>query len=201
MPPSQTYQADLSYLGTYAEDRQASLERLFIEPARRLSGKRFLIGGSKYPGEFPWTDNIFYVMHVPPPVHPAFYCSSALTLNITRRAMAEMGYCPSGRLFEAAACGVPIVSDEWEGLERFFNPGAEIITARTTREVINALAMPREQLARIARAARERILDEHTAKQRAEELEASLDAACRPVAEIGPSFASQSLRVEPPSEV
>src|SRR4029079_435760 len=111
VPPLPAYQADLSYLGTYSPDRQEALEALLLEPARRLPERRFLIGGSLYPADFAWRDNIHYKHHVPPPDHPAFYCSSPLTLNVTRRAMARMGYCPSGRLFEAAACGVPVVSD------------------------------------------------------------------------------------------
>src|SRR5205085_9712211 len=123
---------DLSYLGTYAEDRQQALEQLFIDVARRLPQKRFVLGGSKYPLDFPWQPNVWYVQHVAPAAHAAFFCSSLLTLNITRGAMARMGYCPSGRLFEAAACGVAIVSDEWAGLEEFFEPGVEIVVARNT---------------------------------------------------------------------
>ncbi len=173
--PVPAYRADLSYLGTYAEDRQAALERLFIEPARWRPDQRFLIGGSQYPQTFPWTDNIFYVQHVPPPEHPAFYCSARLTLNITRRAMAEMGYCPSGRLFEAAACGVPLLSDDWEGLDRFFEPGAEILIARTSEDVAAALDLSSDALARIARAARDRALEEHTADRRVLDLERALE--------------------------
>ena len=97
-PPRECYTADLSYLGTFAEDRNAALQVLFIETARRLPDLRFLIGGSMYDAGFPWRDNIFFAGHVPPGDHPAFYCSSRLTLNVTRRAMAEMGFCPSGRL-------------------------------------------------------------------------------------------------------
>lgn len=175
------YRADLSYLGTYAEDRQAALDALFVEPARRLPERRFLIGGALYPQEFPWTDNIFFLRHVPPGDHPAFYSSSMLTLNVTRRAMAEMGFCPSGRLFEAAACGVPILSDAWEGLDRFFEPGREILVARTTEEAIGALQTPREDLARVARAARERTLEENTAEQRVRDLEIALEAAVNPL--------------------
>jgi spore maturation protein CgeB len=170
--------ADLSYLGTYAEDRQATLDALFIEPARRLPHLRFLIGGAQYPQGFPWTDNLFFRRHVPPAEHPAFYAASRLTLNVTRRPMAEMGYCPSGRLFEAAACGTPILSDWWEGLDGFFEPGAEVLVARTTGEAVGAIGLPDEQLSRIARCARERALDEHTADRRARELESALDQ-CR----------------------
>lgn len=177
VPPVGEYRADLSYLGTYAEDRQAAVEALLIEPARRLPERRFLIGGALYPRDFPWTNNIFFRRHVPPADHPAFYSSSTLTLNVTRRAMAAMGFCPSGRLFEAAACGTPILSDDWEGLDRFFEPGVEILVARSTDDAIAALQAPRDELARIARAARERALAEHTAEQRARDLEAALEGA------------------------
>lgn len=172
-----SYHADLSYLGTYAEDRQRLLEMLFIEPSRRLPDRRFIIGGSLYPEGFPWTKNIYYVRHVPPPEHAAFYCSSSFTLNVTRRAMADMGYCPSGRLFEAASCGVPILSDAWEGLDQFYAPGSEIITARATEEIISAFEMSEAQRLRIARAARERTLSEHTADNRADDLERILETA------------------------
>jgi spore maturation protein CgeB len=167
----------LSYLGTYAADRQDRLEALFIEPARRRPDRRFIIGGSQYPPDFPWTQNIFYVSHMPPPLHPAFYSSSSLTLNVTRAAMADFGYCPSGRLFEAAACGTPILSDTWEGLDSFFEPGREILVARTTDEALAALDLPDADLAHVARAARERTLAEHTADARARDFEGLIDAA------------------------
>ncbi len=173
-PASQIYAGDLSYLGTYAADRDAALRTLFVEPARRLPDRRFVIGGSMYDASFPWQPNIYYVSHVPPGDHPAFYCSSQLTLNVTRGAMAEMGFCPSGRLFEAAACGVPILSDTWEGLDQFFEPGREILLARSAEETVDALQ--RDDLARIARAARERVLACHTADLRARELEQILES-------------------------
>ncbi|HEU4559332.1 MAG TPA: glycosyltransferase, partial [Longimicrobium sp.] len=179
VPPLEGEFADVSYLGTYAADRQAALEALFIEPARRMPERRFLIAGAQYPHDFPWTDNVFFRRHLPPAEHPAFFCSSALTVNVTRRAMAEMGCCPSGRLFEAAACGVPILSDTWDGLSAFFTPGGEILTASTTDEAMEAISLPREELARIAAAARERVLAEHTSDVRARELEELLDAAAR----------------------
>ncbi len=169
--PVARFRSDLSYLGTYAEDRQASLEQLFVDPARTLVDRRFLIGGAMYPGEFPWTQNIFFVQHLPPADHPAFYSSSRLTLNVTRRAMAERGYCPSGRLFEAAACGVPILSDSWEGLDQFFKPGSEILIARTAQDAIDAIRLPNAELATIAKRARERTLDCHTAAIRARDFE------------------------------
>ncbi|HEU4642438.1 MAG TPA: glycosyltransferase [Gemmatimonadaceae bacterium] len=186
VPRVPDYFADLSYLGTYAEDRQTALERLFVAPARRLPHRRFLIGGAQYPHSFPWTENIHFKRHLPPSEHPAFYGSSRLTLNVTRRAMAEMGYCPSGRLFEAAACGAPVLSDEWEGLDAFFTPGQEVLVARDTEDAMAAIELSDERLAQIARAARERTLAEHTADHRALQLEALLDAAYRepPAVEI-----------------
>ncbi len=177
VPPKEAYRSDLSYLGTYAEDRQAMLETLFIEPARQLPRQRFLIGGALYPQEFPWTANIFFARHVEPAEHPAFYCSSRLTLNVTRAAMAQTGFCPSGRLFEAAACGAPILSDWWEGLEEFFRPDSEILVAGSTEEAIGALSLSDRELSRISQAARERALSEHTAEQRARQLELALREA------------------------
>jgi spore maturation protein CgeB len=171
------FQADISYLGTYAEDRQAVLDRLFIQPARRLTSRKFLLGGSLYPENFPWTRNMFYVSHLRALEHPAFYGSSPLTLNVTRGVMRRVGYCPSGRLFEAAACGAAVISDAWPGLEDFFEPGKEILIASTSEDVVAALEAPREQHSRIGRAARERFLAAHTAAHRARELEAILGRA------------------------
>lgn len=167
--PNLHYQSDLSYLGTYAADRQAMLEELFIEPARRSPEKRFVIAGAQYPMEFPWTENIWFVRHLPPAEHPAFYCSSKLTLSVTRSAMAQMGYCPSGRLFEAAACATPVISDRWEGLEEFFEPGREILVASSADDVQHALLLDRDELRRIGKAARQRVLAEHTAEHRSME--------------------------------
>jgi spore maturation protein CgeB len=163
---------DLTYLGTYAADRQEALEALFIEPARRVADRRFAIAGSLYPATgFPWLPNIFYLRHMPPPDHPAFYCASKWTLNITRGAMARMGYCPSGRLFEAAACATPMLSDRWEGLDAFFQPGAEIVIVDRAEHVLDALQMSDEERRRIGARARERTLAEHTAEVRAKEFE------------------------------
>jgi spore maturation protein CgeB len=176
-PPVETYRSDLSYLGTYGADRAAVLRNLFAEPARLRPTRRFVIGGSKYDSSFPWQPNIFFLSHVPVRDHPAFYSSSRITLNATRDAMAEMGYCPSGRLFEAAACGAPILSDYWEGIEQFFEAGSEITIARNTAEALAALDRPSAELERMARTARERTLAFHTAERRAEELENILAGA------------------------
>jgi spore maturation protein CgeB len=182
VPPKDVFRADLSYLGTYAPDRQEMLNRLFIEAATRLPELRFVIGGAQYPAEFPWTDNIYFVRHLPPPDHPAFYSSSRLTLNVTRQAMAEMGYCPSGRLFEAAACRTAIITDCWAGLDEFFTPGKELLIARTTEEAVQALELSDAELEAIRKAGRDRALGEHTADQRAIDLENALEAASPPPA-------------------
>jgi spore maturation protein CgeB len=171
------YRADLSYLGTYAEDRQQALVTLLVEPARLLPARRFLVGGAQYPIEFPWADNIYFVRHLPPAEHAAFYSSSRLTLNVTRAPMAEMGYCPSGRLFEAAACGAPVLSDAWPGLDEFFTPGSEVLVARTSGDSVAAAGTGDAELARLGRAARERALTDHTAVRRAGELIALLEGA------------------------
>lgn len=164
--------ATLSYLGTYAPDRQAKLEELFLRPADLLPGEPFLIGGAQYPAEFPWRQNVRFVWHVPPPDHPAFFASSRATLNITRADMASYGYCPSGRLFEAAACGVPLLTDVWEGLDTFFALGPEILPVRSTADVVAALTRPPAELRAVAEAARTRVLQEHTGEHRVMELEA-----------------------------
>jgi spore maturation protein CgeB len=175
--PLEHYRSSLSYLGTYAADRQVALEELFIVPARQRPQHTFLIGGAQYPADFPWTANIRFVRHMPPAEHPAFFSSSRLTLNVTRRAMAHNGWCPSGRLFEAAACDTPVVSDWWPGLDEFLVPGREVIVARNTADTVAALDLTDAELARIARAARERVLADHTSDRRAGQLEQLLERA------------------------
>jgi spore maturation protein CgeB len=174
--PADSYRSLFSYLGTYAEDRQEKLDELFIKPAGILSDKRFLLGGSMYPFHFQFPENIYHIQHVPPPEHPAFYCSSDFTLNITRGTMAENGYCPSGRLFEAAVCGVPIISDTWKGLEDFFIPGKEIIVVNDSYEIIEALKLSESEKNKISKAAREKVLAEHSCYTRAAEFERALES-------------------------
>nr|WP_249789928.1 glycosyltransferase [Bradyrhizobium sp. BRP20] len=173
--PQPHYRADLSYLGTYSEDRQHTLEALFVAPARARQDLRFLIGGAQYPDDFPWSPNIYFVRHLPPSEHAPFFASSRLTLNVTRRAMAEMGWCPSGRLFEAAACGAPLLSDDWPGIADFFAPGEEILIARDEHDALAALAMPDAELRRMALRAYERTMDQHTSDKRARELISMLE--------------------------
>lgn len=168
--PVEAFRADLSYIGTYAADRQGTLKELFVNSARQRQEQRFVIAGAQYPADFPWSPNIFFVRHLPPQDHPAFYSSSRWTLNVTRQPMVEMGWCPSGRLFEAAACGTAVVSDVWEGLETFFDPGSEIVVARSSDDVLAALDLEDGEVRRIAAAARQRVLAEHTSAHRAGDL-------------------------------
>jgi spore maturation protein CgeB len=162
---------DLTYLGTYSPDRQPTLERLLIEPARRSPGRRFAIAGPQYPAHIRWGANIDRIEHLSPADHAEFYNSSRFTLNVTRADMITAGWSPSVRLFEAAACGTPILSDKWAGLDALFEPDREIILAETSEDALAALM---REASAIGRAARERVLAAHTAAHRAIELERHL---------------------------
>jgi spore maturation protein CgeB len=166
---------DLSYLGTYSPDRQPALERLLIEPARRAPHRRFVVAGPQYPDDIDWPENVERIEHVPPHDHPSFYAASRFTLNVTRADMIRAGYSPSVRLFEAAACGTPIISDVWDGLDTLFRPGREIVLAEGPDDVLEALAASGDwRRIAIAEAARRRVLASHTAAHRAETLEREL---------------------------
>ena len=162
---------DLSYLGTYSPDRQPTLEKLLIEPARALPDKRFVVAGPQYPADIDWPSNVERIEHVAPADHPAFYAESAVTLNVTRADMIAAGWSPSVRLFEAAACGTPVISDVWPGIEDLFAPECEIIIAHGTSDVVQALG---KDLSGVGDAARRVVLAGHTAAHRAAELEADL---------------------------
>jgi spore maturation protein CgeB len=171
---------DLSYLGTYSDDRQPTVERLLNAVARALPDRRFCVAGPQYPDDIDWPNNVERIDHVPPADHPAFYAASRFTLNVTRDDMINAGWSPSVRLFEAAACGTPIISDIWNGLDQLLEPGREILLARTTQDVIAALEeLAPDRAQAIGRAARTRVLREHTARHRAEELERWLTEADR----------------------
>ncbi|HEX8157529.1 MAG TPA: glycosyltransferase, partial [Solirubrobacteraceae bacterium] len=142
------------------------------DPARRDPHLRCVVAGPKYPDAIDWPANVERSEHLPPAGHAAFYAAQRFTLNITRADMLDAGWSPSVRLFEAAACAVPVISDAWEGLETFFAPGAEIRVAGDGDDVRRVLAGTGESLRRaIGRRARRRVLAEHTALHRAIELE------------------------------
>ena len=180
LPVRAEFACELSYMGTYAADRQAKLEELLYEPARRLPENKFIVAGPQYPSAIDWPSNVERIIHLSPRHHPAFYCSSLLTLNITRREMVMAGYSPSVRLFEAAACGAAIVSDNWPGLETFFTSGAEILLPAGAEDVVRYIRdYDRGELRKIGRAARQRVLASHTSEVRAREFERAVEIAAR----------------------
>jgi spore maturation protein CgeB len=160
-------------MGTYAADRQPVVDRFLLDVADRMPGERFIVAGPQYPADLSWPANVRHLNHLPPERHPAFYSSAAWQLNATRADMVAAGWSPSVRLFEAAACGAAMISDRWDGLDHFFTPGAEILLPESTEEVVDILRTTHPDDRRvIGAAARARILAEHTAEHRAEELEA-----------------------------
>lgn len=162
---------DLSYLGTYSPDRQPTLERLLIEPARRRPDLQFVVAGSQYPDDIAWPFNVERIEHLPPADHAAFYCASRFTLNVTRADMIAAGWSPSVRLFEAGACGTPIISDRWRGIETVLRPGSEIILADCAADVIAAMDRDAREVGDAARAA---VLQCHSGSSRAAQFETDL---------------------------
>ena len=170
--PGATVRWDLGYLGTYSDDRQPVLEALLCGPAEAWGAGRFVVAGPLYPEGVGWPGNVERVEHLPPDRHRGFYCGQRFTLNVTRADMVRRGHSPSVRLFEAAACGVPIISDWWPGLDELFTPGKDILIARSGEEVLAALrTMPEAARRAMGEAARLRVLASHTGDHRAAELE------------------------------
>ena len=195
------YTCDLSYLGTYARDRQPKLMDLLNGAAQRLPQQKFLVAGAMYPEDLAWARNVRRITHVSPPQHPAFYSSSRFTLNLTRDDMVAAGYSPSVRLFEASACGAALLSDAWEGLEDFLTPGEEVLLPRDAEEtaaILSGLSDAERQ--RLGARARERILSGHTSEHRAREFE-EIIAACgsrmRPPAGEAPRSFAHTAPVVP----
>jgi spore maturation protein CgeB len=169
---------DMGYLGTYSPDRQAALERLLLEPARTWPAGRFIVAGAQYPQEVRWPGNVEHVAHLAPAQHRSFYSAQRYTLNVTRADMVRAGFSPSVRFFEAAACGTPILTDYWSGLEEFFEPGKEIAIVSSAAEALAWLHQANDEPRhRMGERARARALREHTAQSRAETLLRHLDAA------------------------
>lgn len=180
---------ELGYLGTYSVDRQPTVNALMLEPARAWPEGRFVIAGAQYPDDLAWPANVERIVHLPPGEHRAFYNRQWFTLNVTRRDMIAAGYSPSVRLFEAAACGTPIISDAWPGLETILEPGREILIATTPKDVLTYLReLGADQRAAIAAAAKAAVLRAHTSTHRATELE-------HYVSEVNPQL---TMPLEPP---
>jgi spore maturation protein CgeB len=175
--PAQT-RWDLGYLGTYSPDRQPTLDQLLVSTARRREQGRFVVAGPQYPDGIHWPENVERIAHLAPSQHREFYASQRFTLNVTRADMIRAGYSPSVRLFEAAACGVPVISDWWDGLDTFFSIGEEILVANSTNDVLRILReIDQPDRWRIGERARRRVLAGHTAAHRAAELESYLVSA------------------------
>jgi spore maturation protein CgeB len=171
-PEARAAEWDLGYMGTYSDDRQPPLDRLLLEPARRWTGGRFIVAGPQYPASLRWPTNVRRVEHLPPVRHRAFYNAQRFTLNITRADMVAAGYSPSVRLFEAAACGTPIISDWWAGLDTLFAPGSEVLVARSPEDTLRYVhELDEAERRAIGERARARVLADHTAAHRAAELE------------------------------
>jgi spore maturation protein CgeB len=171
----------VNYLGTYAVARQPALEEMLFTVARRRPRERFSVAGPMYPHSTDWPENVEHIEHLPPAEHPGYYASTRLTLNLTRPEMKELGHSPSVRLFEAAACGAAIVSDRWAGLEEVLEPGDEILLADSADEVEAHLeALDEPARAALAAAARQRVLRDHTAARRAEQLHRLIADAAAP---------------------
>jgi spore maturation protein CgeB len=169
---------DLGYLGTYSTDRQPPLERLLCEPATAWSRGRFVIAGAQYPDGLEWPANVERIEHLPPAEHRKFYNAQRFTLNVTRADMITAGYSPSVRLFEAAACGVPTISDFWVGLDNFFDIGTEILVSASREASLHYLHdLPEQERSAVGARAREKVLSRHTAAHRAAELEGYIGEA------------------------
>lgn len=177
VPATDAFRCELSYLGTFSPDRHARVQELLFEPARCLTERRFLLAGAQYPKAEQLPSNLAHLQHLAPADHPALFCSSRATLNVTRDVMRRLGHCPSGRLFEAAACGAVLLSDWFDGLDAFFEPGREIEVVETRQDVLRLLSLSDAELRARGARARERVLAEHTAARRARELERLLASA------------------------
>lgn len=183
--PNQDFACDLSYMGTYAPDRQPKLEELLAAPARQLDSRNFIVAGPQYPETICWPKNVRRISHLSAQWHPEFYSSSRFTLNVTRRDMSIAGYSPSVRLFEAAACGAAILSDNWPGLDSFFVPGREILLPTGADDVLHYLTeLDDDEARRIGQMAQARVLSEHTSAMRAAQFERAVES-CATISEIG----------------
>lgn len=178
-PEKMNSEYNIGYLGTYAEDRQPQLEELLLKTARALPSLTFAVAGPQYPEKIDWPKNIVRIEHLPASEHRTFYSAQQFALNLTRRDMVKAGYSPSVRLFEAAACGTPVLTDLWAGLDQFFKPGREIVAVRSSSDVERSLRMPEDERVAIGARARKKTLKFHTAAVRARELVAHIDVASR----------------------
>jgi spore maturation protein CgeB len=178
--PERKFEADLGFLGNRLPDREARVEEFFLLPAALLRERRMLLGGSGWDGK-PMPANVRYLGHVYTADHNAFNCTPLAVLNVSRDSMARYGFSPATRVFEAAGAAACVITDAWQGLEMFFEPGAEVLVARDGDEVAQHLERLDIQAARaIGRAAYRRAHAEHTYAHRAAQLEAVLEGRASP---------------------
>jgi spore maturation protein CgeB len=171
-PENSKHDWDLGYSGKNSDDYLPVLQRLLLEPARRWKEGRFVVAGSSYQRSLRWPGNVKRTAPILPQKRRAFYNSQRFTLNITPPAVAAVGYSPSARLFEAAACGTPVITEFWPGLETFFTPDDEILISHSPDETLIYLEEISElDRRRLGYRARERVLARHTSRHRAAELE------------------------------
>ncbi|HZY17905.1 MAG TPA: glycosyltransferase [Ramlibacter sp.] len=173
-PPQPRFEGDLGFLGNRLPDREARVEEFFLSAAASLPDRRFLLGGSGW-GDKPMPANVHYLGHVYTADHNAFNCTPLAVLNISRDSMARYGFSPATRVFEAAGAAACLITDAWEGLEQFFEPGREMLVARSGQEVAQHVRTLDAATARaIGQAAYRRVLAEHTYDHRAAQLDAIL---------------------------
>ncbi|MGQ9368901.1 CgeB family protein [Azospirillum sp. A39] len=183
VPFDPRFASDLTFLGNRLPDREERVERFFLDAAARLPEQRFLLGGNGWHDK-PMPANVSALGHVYTADHNALNCSAKAVLNISRSSMADMGYSPATRVFEAAAAGACLITDAWVGIDRFLEPDTEILVAADGAEVAEHLAALSPERARaIGEAARRRVLAHHTYDHRAVLVEALLSGAT--VASLG----------------
>jgi spore maturation protein CgeB len=170
--PDPLYAGDLSFLGNRLPDREARVDRFFFDAARKAAGKTFLLGGSG------WEDksmpaNVRYIGHVGTAAHNAFNASPRAVLNISRESMAENGFSPATRVFEAAGAGACLITDAWQGLDMFLKDDSEVLSVRDGEDVAEILGWLTPERAReIGGCGRERVLRDHTYDRRAKQVDA-----------------------------
>ncbi len=174
VPAEARFAAELSFLANRLPDREARVEHFFLGPAIALPRQRFLLGGNGWDGK-PISGNVRLLGHVRTADHNALNCSALAVLNVARDSMADVGFSPATRVFEAAGAGACLITDAWDGIEQFLQPGEEVLVARDGREVAEHLrTLTPERARRIGEAARQRVLAGHTYERRAAELDALL---------------------------
>ena len=162
---------DLGYLGTYSNDRQPPLQSLMLDAAEQLTAQQFVVAGPQYPHGIQWPANVQRIEHLPPAQHRAFYNGQRFAMNITRADMIKAGFSPSVRLFEAAACGTPIISDYWDGIDSLFEISTEILISKSAEDTVQFLTKISEaERKAMGERARQKVMNYHTAAHRATEL-------------------------------